>query len=296
MVNIRTRREGFEGQRLASVPPTACRQALSNPLLSGLLVTDAGYFPAAAGHRIERPQGAWTHIFIVCINGQGWVKVAEHRVDISPGEVVWIPADTPHAYGSAQNDPWTIAWAHFCGPNAARWLAEINWSDSDLHILRFGSSRAPTLGLEGVYATLERGSSFHHLLTARIALEHSFSSLLEFTSTSAFEKSADERTAEVRKLIAASPAKTYRLPELAEAAGLSVPHFINLFKKQCGFAPIDFVLRQRIRLACELLDGTTATIGSIAEKVGFKDPYYFSRCFTRIMGASAREYRNLVRG
>jgi hypothetical protein len=158
MVSGHTRREGFEGQRLATVPATVRRQALSNPLLSGLLVTDAGYFPAAAGHRIERPQGAWTHIIIVCINGHGWVKTAARRVDVSSGEIVWIPADTPHAYGSSQNDPWTIAWAHFCGPNASRWLAEINWADSDIHLLRFGTRRAPTLGLDDVYSALERES------------------------------------------------------------------------------------------------------------------------------------------
>jgi transcriptional regulator GlxA family with amidase domain len=96
-------------------------------------------------------------------------------------------------------------------------------------------------------------------------------------------------------LIEASPSRSYRLGELAESAGLSVPHFINLFKKQCGFAPIDFVLRQRIRLACDLLNNTSAAVGSIAEKVGFKDPYYFSRCFTRIMGASPRGYRNALK-
>jgi AraC-like DNA-binding protein len=152
------------------------------------------------------------------------------------------------------------------------------------------------LGLEIVYSTLERGYSFHHLLAARVALEHSLSSLVELTRTSGSEKSADERTANVRQLIIASPGRDYRLHELANAAGLSVPHFTSLFKRQCGYAPIDFVIRQRIRLSCRLLDTTTATIGSIAEQVGFKDPYYFSRCFNRIMGSSPRDYRRIVKG
>jgi len=296
MAHIPIRREGFVGQHLVIVPPPVRQQALSHPLLSGLLVTDAGYFPAAAGHRAERPQGAATHIIIVCLHGRGWVRIEPKRIELSAGELVWIPADTPHAYGSAHDDPWTIVWVHFCGSTAGSWRSEINWAESDIDTFHFGSRAAPTLGLDEVYSTLERGYSFHHLLAARIALEHSLSSLLELSRISGAERSAGERTANVRKLIIASPARNYRLAELAESAGLSVPHFTNLFKKQCGFAPIDFVLRQRIRLGCKLLDTTTATIGSIAEQVGFKDPYYFSRCFTKIMGASPREYRNSVKG
>lgn len=292
MVRVAAREEGFHGQRLITVPQMVREQALSNPLLSGLLVTDAGYFPAAVGHRTERPQGSWSHIIIACSEGQGWVQVGRHRVDVCAGEVVWIPADTAHAYGSARSDPWTIVWAHFCGPNAARWLAEISWAEGDVHTVRFGSRVTSLFGLDAVYSTLERGCSFHNLLLARIALEHALSKLLELTSIPNAEKSAEERTANVRKLIISAPARKYCLSQLADAAGLSVPHFINLFKKQCGFAPIDFVLRQRVRFGCELLDTTSATIGSIGEKVGFKDPYYFSRCFTRIMGTSPREYRN----
>jgi len=110
MVNVVTRRAGFAGEHFAMVPPAIRDRALSNPLLSGLLVTEAGCFRAAAGHRADRPQGAWTHIIIACVNGQGWVKVAQRRIEISPGEVVWIPADEPHArraspHGGERADP-----------------------------------------------------------------------------------------------------------------------------------------------------------------------------------------------
>jgi transcriptional regulator GlxA family with amidase domain len=68
-----------------------------------------------------------------------------------------------------------------------------------------------------------------------------------------------------------------------------------LFKQQTGYAPIDFLIRQRIRKACQLLDTTDASVAAIAEKVGFEDPYYFSRCFHRIMGSSPRTYRQSVK-
>ena len=293
MAHIPIRREGFVGQHLVIVPPPVRQQALSHPLLSGLLVTDAGYFPAAAGHRAERPQGSATHIIIVCLHGRGWVRIEPKRIELSAGELVWIPADTPHTYGSAHDDPWTIVWVHFCGANAAAWRAEINWAESDIDTFHFGSRAAPTLGLDEVYATLERGYSFHHLLAARIALEHSLSSLLELSRISGAERSAGERTANVRKLIIASPARNYRLAELAESAGLSVPHFTNLFKKQCGFAPIDFFIHLRMFRACVLLDRTPLSVKEIAWELGYEDAFYFSRLFKSVSDLAPSDYRFL---
>ncbi len=109
-------------------------------------------------------------------------------------------------------------------------------------------------------------------------------------------RNATERTASVRDEITANPARTYRLEELSNAAGLSIPHFCTLFRKLTGYAPIDFHIRQRIRRACRLLDTTQGTVASIAAEVGFEDPYYFSRCFHRIMGVAPRTYRKAVKG
>jgi transcriptional regulator GlxA family with amidase domain len=93
-----------------------------------------------------------------------------------------------------------------------------------------------------------------------------------------------------------NPSRRYRLEELATGAGLSVPHFCLLFRQQTGYAPVDFLIRQRIRKACRLLDTTSSTIAAIAADVGFDDPYYFSRCFHRIMGTSPRTYRQAIKG
>ncbi|HEU5079087.1 MAG TPA: AraC family transcriptional regulator [Opitutaceae bacterium] len=294
--HVPVRREGFVGQHLVVVPPPVRKETSNHVLLKGIFVTDAGYFPAASGHRVERPQGAATHLMIVCLHGRGWAKSGEHAAQLSAGDVVWLPADRPHSYGSVDDDPWTIVWAHFTGCEAATWLSELCWRSDSINSFSFGSKATPTLGLDQVYAVLENGYSFHHLLAASIAMQNVLCTLLDITKSSGREKSAEERTANVRQKIIESPARNYRLPELAEAAGLSVPHFVVLFKRQCGYAPIDFVIRQRIRLSCRLLDMTSLTISSVAEQVGFKDPYYFSRCFNSIMGSSPRSYRKSIKG
>jgi len=99
-----------------------------------------------------------------------------------------------------------------------------------------------------------------------------------------------------RDAIRDDPARARRLEELASEAGLSVPHFSTLFRRQTGYAPIDYLIRQRVREACRLLDTTSGSISMIANAVGYQDPYYFTRMFRRIMGCSPRAYRKQLKG
>ena len=83
----------------------------------------------------------------------------------------------------------------------------------------------------------------------------------------------------------------HRLEELAVQAGVSSSHYSTLFRKQTGFSPLDFILRQRVQHAASLLATTPDSITAIASAVGYEDAYYFSRCFRKIMGCSPRAYR-----
>lgn len=296
MPHAPTRREGFSGQHLVVLPAPVRQKAAQHPLLRNLLVTDAGYFPRAAGHRVERPQGAATHLLIVCLHGAGWVRSRDVAQPIAAGDVAWVPADLPHAYGADAAEPWTIAWAHFRGDEVPHWQQALAWPrPRAVGFLAAGVPGATSLGLDRVYAALETGDSTAHLLRAAVALRAVFCSALDLPHMIGRVRTAAARTAAVRAEIAADPSRAWRLEELATAAGLSVPHFCLLFRRLTGYAPIDFLARERIRRACRLLDTTEATVAAIASAVGFEDPYYFSRRFRQIMGVSPRAYRQTVK-
>lgn len=293
---LRHRRQGFAGQHLVVLPDPIRRTAGDHPLLRNLLVTDAGYFPRAEGHRVERPQGSSTHLMIACLQGKGWVRGAGRREPVQAGDVVWLAADQGHAYGADEDDPWTLVWAHFRGEELPHWRRELDWASREpLGAVHISPDRIPDLGLDQVYDRLEHGYSVQHLLEASAALRTTFCALLRLSQGAGAARSAAERTTRVRDQISRAPERPYRLNELAAAAGLSVPHFSLLFRKQTGYAPIDFVIRQRIKAACRLLDTTHTGVALIAAEVGFADPYYFSRCFRRVMGCSPLAYRETVK-
>ncbi|TNJ65370.1 helix-turn-helix domain-containing protein [Paenibacillus hemerocallicola] len=80
---------------------------------------------------------------------------------------------------------------------------------------------------------------------------------------------------------------------VAAKLALSPGYFSVLFKKYTGCTPIEYVTRLRIDRAKQLLMNSDMPVGRIAEEVGYADPLYFTRLFTRETGISPREFRKL---
>ena len=80
---------------------------------------------------------------------------------------------------------------------------------------------------------------------------------------------------------------------LTAIANISPSHFFALFKRLTGFAPIDFFIRLRMSQACKLLDTTSLSVKEVAAKLGYNDPFYFSRIFKSVNRVAPSEYRTL---
>lgn len=82
------------------------------------------------------------------------------------------------------------------------------------------------------------------------------------------------------------------LDQLVEISGMSRRNFIRTFESTMGHPPITYLIRLRVRHACELLRQSDESITQIAMAVGFSDSNYFSRQFRVVIGSSPRQYRN----
>jgi AraC family transcriptional regulator of arabinose operon len=291
------RREGFSGQHLLVLPGPLKEVALHHPLLCGLCVTDAGYFPNARNHLVDRPEGAPTTLAILCLEGAGWVRGAGGTQAVGAGDFVWLPAHEAHAYGSAGGNPWTILWAHFTGSEVAAWRDLLGLRGPDRpSVLALPDDRLNEVALDRVFAALERGFAVRYLVAAGAALRHSLSTVAQIGTDRRDPRSVSERVAVSIATLRRDWQRPHRLHDLAVAARVSVAHYSVLFRRQTGFSPIDFLIRLRVRHACRLLDTTSLPVGEVGERTGYPDPYYFARCFRRVMGLSPRSYRRVPKG
>ena len=78
---------------------------------------------------------------------------------------------------------------------------------------------------------------------------------------------------------------------LAGQANLSPFHFARMFKKQTGYAPLEYVLKVRLDTAKCLLKTTRIPIESIALQVGYGSSSSFANMFTQKVGLSPSQFR-----
>lgn len=109
------------------------------------------------------------------------------------------------------------------------------------------------------------------------------------------QASGSTRQAEISGLVSwlrtASPEELPTVSELAARLHVSVEHFSRLFRAATGRSPMDFLLERRMAHARHLLRESPLAIGEIADRLGYRDVYFFSRQFKEKTGRSPTAFR-----
>jgi ABC-type Fe3+-hydroxamate transport system substrate-binding protein/AraC-like DNA-binding protein len=78
--------------------------------------------------------------------------------------------------------------------------------------------------------------------------------------------------------------------ELAKAANMSASHYSFIFKRETGKSPMEMLTEIRIRHAKKQLLFSDRKLREIAESVGYRNEFYFSRQFKQVIGVSPKEF------
>ena len=81
---------------------------------------------------------------------------------------------------------------------------------------------------------------------------------------------------------------------LAELAELSPFHFSRVFKETTGMSPLQFVTRERITRAQQVIRETSRSLIEIALDVGYTSPSHFAQVFRRVVGVTPTEFRSTM--
>jgi len=288
--------EGFPGQRIVVLPQSVLLLAQKQPLTRGLMPTDAGCFPRAAGHLRERSRGIGQAIFIYCVKGAGWCELGGARHAIQAGELLVIPPGTAHAYGAAGKDPWTIHWFHAQGNLVTAFLAELD-VPAARPVVFLGEDPQVLALFEEVLEVLEHGYTPQQMLHAAHALAHLFAVvILHRHETWRVQPDSRQKITRTLAYMKQHLDQTLHLDTLAALANLSRSRYAALFREQTGFAPMDYFNRLRMHHACQLLDTTDLSVKTVASRLGYLDPLYFSRVFRSITEVSPMAYRRTRKG
>ena len=224
-----------------------------------------------------------------CTSGRGVVEVQGRTFPLRDNEALCIPRLCPHRYWADEEDPWSLLWVHFQGEDCGYYPLDRP------QVCRF-SSAGTVRRMEFLFNQLFRTLEQDYTLGNFIYLSQLLALILGETYARRQEDGTTARqnrqvTRAVRICTATwtgnsrwrnSPPRW--APPRAPSARCS--------GSATGHAPMDFFTRLKMKQACRMLRSGGEYVYEVARQLGYRDPYYFSRAFKKVMGVSPRSYQN----
>jgi AraC-like DNA-binding protein len=284
--------DGFKGEKSIVTPYNIRELQAKNEITRLLYVTHIGYYPYAKHHYRQRVNGATENILIYCEKGKGWIECGGETFNLASHQMFIIQESMPHTYASDINDPWTIYWIHFKGDNV-RMFDEIigktitmKDSVSSRHQDRF------TL-FESMFQNLEMGYSTDNMEYISFCLMYFLASIKYLPQYREIKNEKVEDVIQKSILFMKNNLENKTtLEDIASAVCYSSSHLSSLFTKKTSFSPMEYFNQLRIQKSCSFLQFSELKIKEIAFRMGYYDPFHFSKAFMKEMGISPKEYRS----
>ncbi|EOT0790851.1 MULTISPECIES: AraC family transcriptional regulator [Klebsiella] len=213
-------------------------------------------------------------------------------VTLSPGTLVFVPAERVHACNPAPDTAWSYQMQHL----DADWLRAVRQEYADT------ASMAPEpVRIVSDKATYACFCQLNALLFSQAEPGDKEASLIEFIGDFDTEQGLhievpsipSRLTEHIRPALdclRANPSASIALDELARLAGMSRYQTIRAFRAVTGMTPHAWQLNQRINLAKhQLRDG--GGIAAVAQHLGFADQAHFHRVFKAHTGGTPGCFR-----
>ncbi|GAB3756597.1 AraC family transcriptional regulator [Microlunatus parietis] len=238
----------------------------------------------------------YSRLYLI-LSGEGLLRVGDTELSPGPGDLVYLPADRPVAYGTVSDDTYLKHWLHFSALIGDSDLGEV------LELPYVVPSRDPKIaaGLFERVAAIDRDPpTLATPLRLRAALSELFGHYLESAPPGSVRLAGGPQPEgagafrRVVRFVDGALAESLTLDRLAAEAGLPPAEFARRFKIEFGLSPKQYVKRARIEHAQRELVDTDRPIEEIAADVGM-DQSYFSRAFRQVSSITPSDYRRLYR-
>jgi AraC-like DNA-binding protein/quercetin dioxygenase-like cupin family protein len=239
------------------------------------------------------------------LQGNGQVRVNGTAIELGFGQMAWLPWGRRMAYRAAETDPMQLAAVHVVPAYAADRQLAFGLGDEAPASDHAARRDIELAGLEGV-VQMHVGHQSPLRRLAEIIVDtfaagrctpaqaRLYGPLLIETLAEAREAEPDSSPPALREVIDFLRRRLdepIQLDDVAAAADCSTSTVNRRFREAFGLPTMQWLNRERMRYAAELLRSTRLPVHQVALQVGVPDPFYFSRCFRRYSGLPPRDYR-----
>lgn len=225
--------------------------------------------------------------------GKGMLSLRGKQYDLTPGTVFGFGPNSAITIQSSRTELMLKYHVTFVGRQAKQLLSIIGFIPSglkhvaDVHEIRDLFDQMICYGISGTRHSEALCNSLVPTLVYKIAEQSLGYKVDNLKSLATFQQ--------LRDLIDLECQYLKNIKEVAGRSQLTVPYICRLFKRYGKQSPHQYLLRQKMKHAANLLSDTQAKVQEVAYRLGFIDPFHFSRVFKRVFGVSPTEFhRHMV--
>lgn len=224
------------------------------------------------------------HVLEYVESGSGTVQLDATTHQIGPGVVFAYAPRTRYEIRTDPRDTMVKYFVAFTGREARRRLRRCG--------LEIGAARQLPAHAEvtSVCEDLVREGQRSGELAGRIctALFELLLLKIEDTATLAVRdrEPAQDAFLRCKALIDAKAERLESLEQIAAATGVEASSVCRWFRRYQGTSPYQYLMRRKMNMAAEYLIENGGLVKEAAERVGFADPFHFSRAFKAVHGVA----------
>ncbi|MEF3305023.1 AraC family transcriptional regulator [Paenibacillus sp. GYB003] len=257
----------------------------------------------------------YAHVVVLVESGVGILRLNGNEHPLVPGTLVYIPAGAVHRWESDRQQPMVQRCAYFDWSYVSRpkFRYQRNYFTAVGSFREELASPLPDLRIQEVTRVnnIPLWVSYFNALTPPPELLDDRNPIDILQYNGAFQTflhhylsfaakadlTHDPRIGKILETLERLPPEQTEpaLYRLAKELGLGKSRFHDLFKKDTGYTPHEYIRQvQFLRIADDLCL-TDLTITEIARKYGYSSIHYFSRSFRSKTGMTPSEYRTKYR-
>lgn len=271
-----------EGWQMVCTDAGQNRIAPGTPYPPHIETHPASYRAVCVGRRINEYQMVYIPV------GRGTLHTDSRSYEISPGSLFLLFPEVRHAYQPDPTTGWTELWVGFRGPQVDAMLAS-GVISPQRPVYRPGYQARLIAGFQAVFEQVRQQSPLYQFRACTIVLRL-LADTLSVERESTLQTRSQQIVERAKAYVEENIRTVFDLERLGAQLHLSLPQLNEVFKSYTGMTPYQYCLYAKINQAKLMLAGGDTSVKAIALRLGFDDPYYFSRLFKKKTGVSPSQW------
>ncbi|MEV0120121.1 AraC family transcriptional regulator [Streptomyces sp. NPDC050703] len=237
-----------------------------------------GHLPAVGPRTLDH------HVAVVISAGGGWFRGPDgRRTTVTAPALIWLTPGVRHHYGPDPDTGWDECFVDFTGPATATYT-ELGYIEATGAVVPLSDAAGARAAVARIARAARRGNPLLEVETGAAVHE-----LLVALRRARADIAPDGDP--VLQALARDACRPLSVAEHAARHGMTPAELRTAVRRGAGCSPKDYLLGIRLGRAKELLAATELPVAAVARRVGYDDPAYFSRLFTRRVGTAPVRFR-----